>query len=1188
MTDEIFHGASWYRALTIEERASSLRSARSKSDRAENEPEPEQRELGRRELELLRSQSPLDRDEWFARYLAVRGVTEDELVEILGEPIENVAARSARPPDWLLEIERAYENDPRPIASLSPSLTIDATEARMLELVEPLVRRGLDRLHARIVVLARRKQGVPLAAARTPDLLLGPLLARLQTLIERVFVLELNVARMQGELEGTTPEERFDAFTQRLRTRDRALALLAEYPVLARRAVETIERWERTSFELCEHLCADWTNVWATFSPDRDPGRIVSIRGGMGDTHRGGRSVVVVKFESGLRLVYKPRSLAIDAHFQELLAWCNAALEDHYRAVLSKIEAERDPTSGDISLLDLVASEPLPDFRALRVLERRDHGWVEFVEAHPCASRDEVRNFYRRQGSSLALLHALEAVDLHFENVIAAGERPVFIDLETLFHPRPPLRDLADADLCLVRDASSASVMRTGLLPSRAWSDDGASGGVDVSGLGGTDGALSPDALLHWRGAGTDEMHAARERTPLPEGKHAPALAGEDVSATDHVDDIVRGFEGMSRILIRRRDELAPHHRAAKHVVGGPLERFADDEVRVVLRPTRAYGLLLFESTHPDFLRDALELERFLDKLWVGIDEAPHLLEVIGAEQLDLLQGDIPFFSTRVGSRDLLDSRGDRRESFFAMSGLETVSERLREANEADVERQSWFIRGAFATAAVDPSDLRWPKYESIDAPRELDLDDEGDAMRPSAAVREELIARARSIGDRLESLALRDEQGNAAWIGFKFEAGRWDLVALPDDLYSGVLGVAHFLAHLGAITGEHRYTDLARAALVPLRKRIREGRLKLGPIGAFNGLGGIVYAFAHASRMWNDAQLLDEARAVAELAAQRIDVDEDLDVIGGAAGFIQALASLHALSPTDRWLELARRCGDRLVDRAASMERGVGWLTRIEHRQPATGYSHGASGIAAALARLTALTGDARYRDCALRAIEYEDTQFDEATRNWLDPGGQAKQSRAQDGTLMVAWCYGAPGIGLARLALAEDGVSAREVGGDAQRGAKTATGTSGAPKDHTLSQITRGDGIQGDRVLGDRIRRDLDVAIATTREIGFGRNHSLCHGDLGNLEFLMLAAARTRDTELAHFVHEKIAAVLAGIARDGPLCGMPLGVESVALMNGLAGIGFGLLRLAEPERVPSVLTLAPPADVHDRSARS
>jgi lantibiotic modifying enzyme len=32
---------------------------------------------------------------------------------------------------------------------------------------------------------------------------------------------------------------------------------------------------------------------------------------------------------------------------------------------------------------------------------------------------------------------------------------------------------------------------------------------------------------------------------------------------------------------------------------------------------------------------------------------------------------------------------------------------------------------------------------------------------------------------------------------------------------------------------------------------------------------------------------------------------------------------------------------------------------------------------------------------------------------------------------------------------------------------------------------------------------------------------------------------------------------------------------------MNGLAGICYGLLRLAEPARVPSILVLAPPSQI-------
>jgi lantibiotic modifying enzyme len=39
-----------------------------------------------------------------------------------------------------------------------------------------------------------------------------------------------------------------------------------------------------------------------------------------------------------------------------------------------------------------------------------------------------------------------------------------------------------------------------------------------------------------------------------------------------------------------------------------------------------------------------------------------------------------------------------------------------------------------------------------------------------------------------------------------------------------------------------------------------------------------------------------------------------------------------------------------------------------------------------------------------------------------------------------------------------------------------------------------------------------------------------------------------------------------------------VPMGVESPGLMTGIAGMGLELLRLSDPERVPSVLALDPP----------
>jgi lantibiotic modifying enzyme len=142
-------------------------------------------------------------------------------------------------------------------------------------------------------------------------------------MMSRTLVLELHVARLQGLLHGETSDKRFRSFIERMRQREIALAMFQEYPVLARQLTICIEHWITYSLEFLQHLCADWDEIRTTFSPEADPGLLVELHGGAGDSHRGGRSVLIAKFSSGFQLVYKPRSLAVDVHFQELLTWIN-------------------------------------------------------------------------------------------------------------------------------------------------------------------------------------------------------------------------------------------------------------------------------------------------------------------------------------------------------------------------------------------------------------------------------------------------------------------------------------------------------------------------------------------------------------------------------------------------------------------------------------------------------------------------------------------------------------------------------------------------------------------------------------------------------------------------------------------------------------------------------------------------
>jgi lantibiotic modifying enzyme len=72
------------------------------------------------------------------------------------------------------------------------------------------------------------------------------------------------------------------------------------------------------------------------------------------------------------------------------------------------------------------------ELRAVRTIVRDGYGWTEFIDHFGCEDADAAKRFFRRAGAWLALFHCFAASDMHQENMIAAGDHPVPIDLEMI------------------------------------------------------------------------------------------------------------------------------------------------------------------------------------------------------------------------------------------------------------------------------------------------------------------------------------------------------------------------------------------------------------------------------------------------------------------------------------------------------------------------------------------------------------------------------------------------------------------------------------------------------------------------------------------------------------------------------------------------------------------------------------
>jgi type 2 lantibiotic biosynthesis protein LanM len=1074
----------WYAAIYLDERIEQFRTH-------DLPPSFSTKERSRAEkfLQKWKVQTPFNHSDFFMQRLSIIGVSESELLDLLSYSSESLRDQfNDCPPAWLVKLERAFADADEDAGWISNHYDLNKDPAAcFLYIAAPLIQDAYREVTAAVDALAQRYGEVVFEKETAVSLLLRRMVNNLLTIISRVLVMEMRLTNMQGMLKGESSKARFSYFIEQLSNKSFALDLLRMYPVMARHIVTHIQFWVEAHLEFLERLCVDAALLHTTFAVDNQSlGQFTGLQTELGDRHRNGRTVMIATFSSGIKIVYKPKSLTIDARFQQILNWFNAA----------------NPS------LPLIQST---------VIDRGAYGWVEFAKTKSCRTNAEVTRFYQRMGAYLAILYSLKSVDFHAENLIAVGEHPMMIDLETLFHSHFASTKATGAN----RDAEDryqSSVLEIGLLPQRIWG--GSQGvGVDVSGLGAPRKQPSPRRTLVWEHAGTDKMRASYKFVDFEMNtENRPLLNGEDVKLEEYMQAVRDGFVTYYCLIEQ-------HRQSYKALV---TRLFAEVDVRILVRPTQLYNMLLTQSGHPDHLRNALSVDRLFDKLWLGVRQNTKLAQMIPSELKSLQQGDIPVFTTRPNSSHLWDSQGQEISNCLPETGLSLVQNRIEGFGARDLQRQLWLIETTFA-AILPPKQA----HLHVDVPRKVQ----------KTAVQQRALQVAQNIGQRLQELRI-GKGDDASWLVFSMNAQRgWSASPADFNLYDGVGGIGFFLAYLADVTDDPQFKKLAQSAIKAMWQQIPLNVPIYDPIGGFEGWGSVVYNLTHLGALWDQPALWHEAVSIARLIPQMIAKDSRLDIIAGAAGSIAALLTLHRLHPSDELLQIATLCGDHLLQNSVQMDAGTGWLNHIAKKRPLTGFSHGAAGMAWSLLQLADATGEARFYDTAVDAITYERSLFMADHENWQDLR-LAQRDDAHDACgCALAWCHGAPGIGLGRMV-----------------------------------SLPYMDNMQ--------VRQEIETAVSTTLQTsigsnhpGFGANYSLCHGDLGNLETLLMATERLGpNPELDEALYRKLDGILNHMDSTGWLCGVPQGLQTPGLMTGIAGIGYQLLRLSKPDRVPSLLGLQRP----------
>ncbi|GAB3031166.1 type 2 lanthipeptide synthetase LanM family protein [Oleiagrimonas citrea] len=772
------------------------------------------------------------------------------------------------------------------------------------------------------------------------------LFAEANAALLRVLLLELHAAKLTGKIPDGGSEDPFIAFVLSAKRPEFMRHLDDRYPVLVRRLECVLARKRRALEAMVSRIIDDRARLASFFGMSCD--RLLALNVDLGDTHDQGHAVAKLQFSGGA-LMYKPRPVELDVRF------------DAFLAQLFPEHSER--------------------IRVPKAMDCAEYGWCAFVEHRYCTSEDDVSGFYRKLGQWVAVLHLLAGVDIHCENLIAAGSVPVIVDPECLFAKATVVQDKSKgrAYVEAVRTIFD-SVLRSGILPYRSLFEG--LKGVDVSSMAASAGQQSSASVPVLVDDGTADARIAQGCVVLNAPLSQPCPKNVFLR---HVDDISDGFVQTGRLL----QELDDAGRLSVL-----LDGFRGCWVRDLYRPTQVYSEVKKMLWHPASLHDAekarLRAELILNK---GTDLTPNQ---VAREIEDLVLRDIPAYRSKVSKARIADA--------------------LKAWRSSESETQQIIFRASILAADLNSrADRRRDNSrKSVPRPRGGTGGDVDRARRKCAewAIR------------RLLKFSVRGSDGSSMWIGVEHGMNGWGVDPVDADFYNGLGGIAFALAgyqreatcgRVNAVDGVEEVLD---GCLVTLRSMESASKPKRG--GGFNGAGSRILAWLALHVLLGRSELLDFAVEHAETLSGDDRVGEvELDIISGEAGLIVPLIQLAEVTQDARWLATAASIGNRVAAAAILDERGGRWRSAASE-QPLGGFAHGATGVGWSLARLSLSQAGResdrkRWAGIAEQAFDFEKSLYDEEHGAWRD-------LRASDGMdFSSAWCHGGIGIAMAACDLYE-----------------------------------------------------------------------------------------------------------------------------------------------------------------------
>lgn len=391
---------------------------------------------------------------------------------------------------------------------------------------------------------------------------------------------------------------------------------------------------------------------------------------------------------------------------------------------------------------------------------------------------------------------------------------------------------------------------------------------------------------------------------------------------------------------------------------------------------------------------------------------------------------------------------------------------------------------------------------------------------------KESLLEETVEIANAVEQNQMQMPTGETGWYGFDTDHNHV-CIKSENGIYSGQLGVAIFFAAMYKVHGDERYLNLREDAIDHLFSDNVDEIISSYNLGCGDGIGSLIYGLSVISELTEKPVYEDKSREIAlSIPRDEITSSGNVDVLSGVSGLLLSLLRLYEQTGDKELLDKAINCGEHLLTSRYSKWGHEVWDTFWvdDFKSFSTGMGHGAAGICYSLYRLHGHCGRDDFRRAADDAILFENVFYSESQQNW-------KANWTHIPHYPLWWCYGLPGIGLARLGSLE-------------------------------------------HVESDLLHRDLKRA-KNGLEPTLGIQDSICHGTFAQVDFL-IELSRREGSEYLQEARKVAQKSVRRKRRRGSYRvanGGTTELYNPVLFLGTAGIGYTLLRLTAPAKVPSIL---------------